>query len=104
MIAFVIRVVIQLLRFVYRRKRNAQVRQTGSLPNSYDLLPRQLWRNDYPIVFVHGFAGWAPDESRVLGDYWRYASDPEVSKSLDIYQADINAVGSLHDRACELYQ
>jgi hypothetical protein len=24
-------------------------------------IPRKLWRNNYPIVLVHGFAGGVPD-------------------------------------------
>ena len=24
-------------------------------------LPKQNWKNDYPIVLVHGFGGGAPD-------------------------------------------
>ena len=105
MIAFILRFVILLFRFIYRRKRRSQIRQsTKAHQIGCDLLPRSKWRNDYPIVLVHGFAGWAPDEAPMLGDYWRYASNPEISKSLDIYQADVSSVGSLHDRACELYQ
>ena len=55
-------------------------------------------------MLVHGFAGWVPEESRVLGDYWRYFSDPAITKGLNIFQADISSTGSIHDRACELYQ
>ena len=104
MIAFVLRFIIQLIRFIYRRKRRSQFRQSSQAERiGYDLLPRALWRNNYPIVLVHGFGGWAPDETQLLGDYWKYSSDPELAR-LDIYQADISSVGSIHDRACELYQ
>ena len=106
MIAFILRFAILLLRSAYRRRRRNQLRQSTRADSiGFDLLPRSLWRNDFPIVLVHGFAGWAADESpMVLGDYWRYASNPEIARTLDIYQADVSAVGSLHDRACELYQ
>ena len=63
-----------------------------------------MWTNSYPIVLVHGFAGWAPDEGPIFGDYWAYLSDPEVIRHHKVYQADVGPLNSLHDRACELYQ
>jgi len=105
MIAYLVRFLLLLVRWVYRRKKRLQTRQSTRADRiGFDLLPDSKWRNHYPIVLVHGFAGWAPDESDILGDYWRYTSDPEIAKNLDIFQADVSAVGSLHDRACELYQ
>ena len=56
------------------------------------------------MVLVHGFAGWAPDETPLWGDYWAYLSDPEIIKHHNVYQADVGPMSSLHDRACELYQ
>ena len=104
MIAFVLRFIFQLIQFIYRRKKRGQLRQsTKANKIGYDLLPRSLWRNHYPIVLVHGFGGWAPDETQLLGDYWKYSSDPDIARGLDIYQADISSMGSLHDRACKLY-
>ena len=70
----------------------------------YDHLPVDKWTNNYPIVLVHGFAGWAPDEVVHLGDYWAYLSDPDVIGNNQVYQADVGPLSSLHDRACELYQ
>lgn len=67
-------------------------------------MPRDKWTNDYPVVLVHGFCGWAPDETPTFGDYWAYLSDPEIAKNNLIYQADVGPLNSLHDRACELYQ
>ena len=67
-------------------------------------MPRSSWTNDYPIVLVHGFCGWAPDEGPLWGDYWKCLSDPLVAKHHNIYQADLGPIQSLHDRACELYQ
>ena len=55
-------------------------------------------------MLVHGFAGWAPDEGPLWGDYWSYMSDPQVMKNHQVYQADVGPFNSLHDRACELYQ
>ncbi len=34
--------------------------------------------NDYPIVLVHGFLGWAPDESPMFGNYFKCADEPTV--------------------------
>lgn len=45
-----------------------------------------------------------PDESYFFGDYFGYTSDDRVQGNNVIYQADIAPFGSLHDRACELYQ
>lgn len=47
---------------------------------SYDHLPRRYWKNEYPIILVHGWFGFAPDEAPFFGDYWREFSDPRISK------------------------
>ena len=71
----------------------------------YDSSKRSEWKNNYPIVLVHGFCGWAPDEAPLFGDYFKTASDGRVaSGNLDLYQADLHPIGTVHDRACELYQ
>ncbi|MBM7622818.1 esterase/lipase family protein [Sporohalobacter salinus] len=62
--------------------------------------------NDYPIVLVHGFAGWGGDE--ILGfKYWGGFSDfQEELKSKEGYNVKTAVVGpfsSNWDRACELY-
>ena len=67
-------------------------------------LPRELWRNDFPIVLVHGFAGSAPDQSKLLGNYFLYALKQSVQPYWDVYVAVVNPFGGFHDRACELYQ
>jgi len=69
----------------------------------YDMLPRSKWLNDYPVVVVHGFCGWAPEEGPIFGDYWSTISDPKIAEYHKIYQADVAPMGSIHDRACELY-
>jgi hypothetical protein len=53
--------------------------------SEFECLPRDQWKNDYPIVLVHGFSGWVPDESRSFGDYFGYASYPEVQGDNKIY-------------------
>ena len=103
--AFIIQCFYNLLVSLYERKKARQFRQSKNRPEmiGYDHLPRSQWKNNYPIVLVHGFAGWAPDEGPIWGDYWKYMSDPIVSKHHRCYQADLGPVQSLHDRACELY-
>ena len=91
--------------YLRKKKRLYTARSSTQRKSSgYDRLPKSKWKNDFPIILVHGFAGWAPDESPIWGDYWSYVSDPAVSKHSQVYQADVHPFGSLHDRACELYQ
>lgn len=70
----------------------------------YRHLPRELWKNDYPIVLVHGFSGSAPDQSHLLGNYFLYALKNSVQPYNDVYIAVVTPCGGLHDRGCELYQ
>jgi hypothetical protein len=35
--------------------------------------PVKFWKNNYPFVLVHGFLGYGPDSSRLLGNYFQYA-------------------------------
>ena len=65
-------------------------------------MPQKKWKNSYPIVLVHGFGGYVPDESILLGDYFAYATETQGDNV--VYQADVSPWASLHDRACELYQ
>ena len=61
-------------------------------------------RNDYPIVFVHGYLGYSPDQCCV-GAYFKHAFkviDPHQSD--DIYLTVTSPIACVHDRACELYQ
>ena len=71
----------------------------------YKPLPKEYWKNDNPIVLVHGFAGHTTDKNFIFRGYFHYSFDADVTgenKAL-IYEADVNPLGSLHDRACELY-
>ena len=82
MFAFIIQCFYKLLVNLYERKKarlykQAKVSYKG---RSYDPLPADKWSNNYPIVLVHGFAGWAPDEGPFWGDYWMYLSDPDVCR------------------------
>ncbi|BBM81980.1 esterase/lipase family protein [Candidatus Uabimicrobium amorphum] len=62
--------------------------------------------NNYPIVLVHGFTGWGPDE--LLGyKYWGgTALDIEKylnKKNYRVETATVGPISSNHDRACELF-
>lgn len=62
--------------------------------------------NNYPIILVHGFAGWGPEE--LLGyKYWG-GTACDIQKYLreqgaQVYTASVGAISSNHDRACELF-
>jgi len=42
-----------------------------------------LWKNDYPIVLVHGYCGSTMDENWILGGYFHYAFS-KVSRYLNV--------------------
>ena len=62
-------------------------------------------QNKYPIVLVHGFAGWGPDE--IMGyKYWGGFYDIEEYlevKGFTVYTVSMGPVSSNWDRAVELY-
>lgn len=103
--AFILKFCLQLMKDLYKRKKARLYRLSSRSykDRCYEHLPVEKWTNNYPIVLVHGFAGWAPDEAVAFGDYWAYLSDPEIIKNQQVYQADMSPLHSLHDRACELY-
>lgn len=61
--------------------------------------------NDYPVVLVHGFAGWGNDE--MLGyNYWGGFRDLEkvmTNAGQKTYSVAVGPFSSNWDRACELY-
>ena len=81
-----------------------KLKEYQTMNGIYRHLPRELWRNDFPIVLVHGYGGSAPDQSRLLGNYFLYALKESVQPYWDVYVAVVNPYGGFHDRACELYQ
>jgi hypothetical protein len=97
LVSLILMIVDKCMRRLYQRNRQRSLQE-------YALLPRETWKNDYPIVLVHGFGGWAPDETLVMGDYFQYASNQAIRGSNEVYHADVSPFGSMHDRACELYQ
>lgn len=64
-----------------------------------------IQKNDYPIVFIHGLAGWGRDE--VFGlKYWGGLNDFEKhlnAKGYTAYTAAVGPISSNYDRAIELY-
>ncbi len=94
-VSFILSFIIKLIHRLYLYQKRKSL-------STYALLPdKSMWKNSYPIILVHGFAGWVPDEAPLLGDYFGYAS--ECAGDLEVYQADVSPWGSVHDRACELY-
>ncbi len=62
-------------------------------------------QNEYPIVLVHGFMGWGPDEMASY-NYWggKYNLVEELEKrGHKIYVSNVGPVSSNWDRAIELY-
>lgn len=59
-----------------------------------------MWKNNFPIVLVHGYGGMMQDKSLLMGDMWAYAKQADA----EVYLACTNFAGGIHDRACELYQ
>ena len=54
--ALTINIMLKLLKQKY------QIRK-AKIENEYIPLPRDKWKNDYPIILVHGFGGFIADES-----------------------------------------
>jgi hypothetical protein len=67
--------------------------------------PVAKWKNKFPIVLVHGYYGYGPDASAMLGNYFEFALREKVKKyhEGDIYIAVVSPAQGIHDRACELY-
>ncbi len=64
-----------------------------------------LQKNHYPIVFVHGLAGWGRDEAYGF-KYWGGLNDIEEhlnKQGYSTYTAAVGPVSSNYDRAVELY-
>ena len=36
-------------------------------------LPKEGWKNQFPVVLVHGLGGGAPDQGHLVGVYFHYA-------------------------------
>ena len=61
---------------------------------------------------MHGYCGSTMDENWIMRGYFHYAFsrttrliNEEADKYINnVYEADVSPLGSVHDRACELYQ
>jgi len=65
----------------------------------------EIHQNDYPIILVHGFAGWGRDEIKGFF-YWGGRHDIEtqlIDEGYRVYTAAVGPFSSNWDRACELY-
>ena len=56
---------ILFLYFQYKNLQKKMIEKTANDPN--------LWKNDFPIVLVHGYCGATMDENWILGGYFHYA-------------------------------
>ncbi len=62
-------------------------------------------KNNYPIVLIHGFIGWGPEE---MGGYNYWGGDYSYVEYLDslgyeIYNVSVGPISSNWDRAVEAY-
>lgn len=62
-------------------------------------------KNDYPIVLIHGFLGWGPDE---MGGYKYWGGKDDIADLLrqeghTVFEVSVGPVSSNWDRAVEAY-
>ena len=62
-------------------------------------------QNKHPVILVHGFMGWGPDE---MGSYKYWGGKYDIEERLredgfEVYTANVGPVSSNWDRAVELY-
>ncbi len=61
--------------------------------------------NNYPIVFIHGFMGWGPEE---MGDYSYWGGENNYIKELEsdgfiVFEVSVGPISSNYDRAVEVF-
>ncbi len=71
----------------------------------FNIISYSFAQNNYPIVLVHGFMGWGPDE---MGSYNYWGGKYDMKKSLEeqghqVIVTSVGPVSSNWDRAVELY-
>ncbi|CDW88607.1 small nuclear ribonucleoprotein [Stylonychia lemnae] len=94
-----------ILNFVLKKLKQVHDKNRSKMMKKHQSLPKEHWRNKNPIVLVHGFAGQTADKSWICKGYFHHAlSNDVLGENSEVYEADVNPFGSLHDRACELYQ
>ena len=62
-------------------------------------------KNNYPIVLIHGFLGWGPDE---MGGYKYWGGKDDIADLLrqeghTVFEVSVGPVSSNWDRAVEAY-
>jgi len=66
--------VILALNFVHKMALKCYHIQEDKLMNGrFRHAPKPKWNNTFPIVLVHGYYGFGPDASLMLGNYFEYA-------------------------------
>ncbi len=78
------------------------------IDNADTIQPSQAYKNEYPIVFVHGLFGWGQYEGiNGMLPYWGATTgdlcDYLTSEGWECYSASVGPLSSAWDRACELY-
>ena len=69
------------------------------------LISYAIAENNHPIVFVHGFMGWGPEE---MGDYSYWGGKNNYIKELQsdgftIFEVSVGPISSNYDRAVEVF-
>lgn len=70
---------ILMANFIHKMVRKCYKLQEDKLmKDKFDHAPTSHRGNDYPIVLVHGYMGYGPDASWLLGNYFQYALQENV--------------------------
>lgn len=83
-------------------------KQSASANQNHQSTHQAQFKNQYPVVFVHGFLGFAGDNQFSLAPkYWggtKYNIDRNLTnEGYNVHEANIGAFSSNYDRAVELY-
>jgi len=67
-------------------------------------------QDERPLILCHGIMGYGPDEgiTKLLGNYYGSLAEGDLAATMrkngqNVYEADVSPLGSVWDRACELY-
>lgn len=83
-------------------------KQSANANQNHQSTHQAQFKNQYPVVFVHGFLGFAGDNQFSLAPkYWggtKYNIDRNLTnEGYNVHEANIGAFSSNYDRAVELY-
>ena len=64
-----------------------------------------ICKNNYPIVFIHGFLGWGPNE---MGNYNYWGGDSDIcgllrNEGYQVFEVSVGPISSNWDRAIEVF-